>query len=303
MNDLDLNLLHVLVALYRTQSVSKAAAQLQLGQSSTSLALGRLRRAFNDPLFVRSRAGMLPTTRCTELADAASRAIAEFNSQLSSTPAFDRESSSREFAIALVDVGELHVLPRLMAHLNRAAPHCNLRSESLRAEEVAAALEDGRCDLAVGLFPNLGSTALQAQELSMQRMVSLVRVDHPQVRSSRVDLPLFLELPHVLVQPTGVSHQLFEAKLKEQGCARRVRLETSRFLSVPSIIAATDMIVTVPRPIADYYAGVESLRIVEPPVNIDPFPIRMFWHPRHHTDPAVGWLREAVTSLFGTALH
>ena len=300
MKDLDLNLLRVLVALHRARSVSKAAAELDLSQPATSLALGRLRKAFDDPLFVRSHTGMLPTPRCTQLADAAAKAIADFSGHAQNQPAFDPATSRRDFVITTPDVGELHFLPPLMAWLNREAPHCNLRSEPFATADLGTALEDGRCDLALGLFPNLELPALYTQQIFMHTLVCLVRADHPTVQSSRISMRRFLELSHVVVHPVGRTQEFFEALLKEKGFTRRVQLKTVHFLSVPSIIAATDMIVTVPRSIADYYIRLESLRIVEPPINIKPYPIRQFWHPRFHTDPAVRWLRESVVRLFGT---
>ena len=300
MNTLDLNLLPVLVALHRSRSVSKAAADLDLSQPATSLALGRLRKAFDDPLFVRSRAGMLPTPRCTELADAAAKAISDFSGHAQNQPAFDPGTSRRDFIVTTPDVGELHFLPRLMAYLDREAPHCNLRSEPFSTADVAAALEDGRCDLALGLYPNLEQPTLYTQQIFMHTLVCLVRADHPTVRSSRISMRRFLELSHVVVQQMGRSQEFFEALLKEKGFTRRIQLKTVHFLSVPSIIAVTDMIVTVPRSIADYYIRLEHLRVVEPPINIKPYPIRQFWHPRFHTDPAVRWLRESVVRLFGT---
>jgi DNA-binding transcriptional LysR family regulator len=301
MKGFDLNLLRVLVALHRTRSVSKAAAVLDLSQPATSLALGRLRKAFDDPLFVRSHAGMLPTPRCTELADAAAKAISDFSDHAQHEPAFDAATSRRDFVVTTPDVGELQILPPLMAYLAREAPHCNLRSEPFAIADVEAALEDGRCDLAIGLFPNLKRPALYAQQILTQTTVCLVREDHPTVRSSRISMRRFLELSHAVVHPVGRSQELFEALLKEKGYTRRVQLKTAHFLSVPSIIAATDMIVTVPRSIADYYVRLEKLRIVEPPINIKPIQIRQFWHPRFHADPAVRWLRESVARLFGRA--
>jgi DNA-binding transcriptional LysR family regulator len=300
MNGFDLNLLRVLVALHQTRSVSKAAAQLDLSQPGTSLALGRLRKAFNDPLFVRSHAGMLPTPRCTQLAEAAAKAISDFGGHAQNQPTFDPATSHRDFVITMLDVGELHFLPRLMAYLVREAPHCNLRSEPFGMADVGAALEDARCDLALGLFPNQELPALYAQQLFMHTIVCLVRADHPTVTSSRISMRRFLELSHAAVHPVGRSHELFEALLKEKGFTRRVQMKTVHFLSVPSIIAATDMIVTVPQTIADYFIRIENLRIVEPPINIKPYPIRQFWHPRFHADPAVRWLRESVVRLFGT---
>lgn len=298
MRDLDFNLLRVLVALYRSRSVSKAAAELELSQPATSLALGRLRKALNDPLFVRSRSGMLPTTRCTELAEAAAKAIADFNWHVMNQSVFDPTTSRREFVVTMFDVGELLFLPQLMAFLEREAPHCNLRCDVFAADDVEPALEDGRCDLAFGPFSYLDR--LHVQPLSMLTLVCLVRDGHPKVRSEKLSMQRFLELPHVVVRPTGLSQEMFEALLKEAGCTRRVQLVTTHFLAVPAIIAATDMIVTVPRPIADYYTRLENLRKVEPPLNIEASSIGMFWHPRLHKDPASVWLRESVVRLFGS---
>src|SRR5439155_22516412 len=129
-------------------------------------------------------------------------------------------------------------------------------------------------------------------------LACLVRADQPIVKSANVPLATFLELPHAIVRSVGRSSELFETLLKKQGLRRRVQLLSSHFLSVPAIIAQTDLIVTVPRSIAEYYARLEKLRMVEPPINIRPYPIQQFWHMRFADDPALKWLREATASLF-----
>lgn len=299
----DLNLLRVLVAVHRWRSVSKASAELNLSQPATSLALGRLRKSLGDPLFVRSPAGMLPTTRCTEVVEASMKALADIDETVQHGKAFDPATTRRDFVLTMADVGELHFMPRLMAHLQREAPHCNVRCETFPLQDIAQALEDGRCDLALGFFPNLERPALYTQTLFMHSLACLVRADHPTVRSSRIGLRQFLKMSHAVVIPMGRSGELFETLLKEKGYSRRVQLTSVHFLTVPAIVAATDMIVTVPRSIADYYTRVERLRIVEPPINIQPYALKQFWHPRYQADAAVKWLRESVVELFGNEEH
>ncbi|MBO9333171.1 LysR family transcriptional regulator [Achromobacter denitrificans] len=58
LNTLDLNLLRVFIALYREKNVSRAASAIGLTQPAMSNALLRLRRAFDDELFVRTSQGM-----------------------------------------------------------------------------------------------------------------------------------------------------------------------------------------------------------------------------------------------------
>src|SRR5882672_725223 len=65
---IDLNLVVVLRALLDERSVSRAARRLGLSQSATSHALGRLREVVNDPLFVRTRTGLVPTARAEAMA-------------------------------------------------------------------------------------------------------------------------------------------------------------------------------------------------------------------------------------------
>ncbi|WP_137890465.1 LysR family transcriptional regulator [Ramlibacter sp. 2FC] len=296
----DLNLLRVLVALHHWRSVSKASAELGLSQPATSLALGRLRKSLGDPLFVRSPSGMLPTPRCTEVVECAVEALSDIDETVLHRKAFDPASSRRDFVVTMADVGEQYFAPPLMAHLEREAPLCNLRCETFARQDIEAALEEGRCDLALGFFPNLERPALHVQTVFMHTLVCLVRANHPVVKSSRVSMSQFLQMSHAVVLPMGRGGELFESMLKERGLQRRVQFTTVHFLTVPAIIAATDMIVTVPRSIADYYARVENLRIVEPPINIKPYALKQFWHPRFNTDPAIRWLRESVIRLFGT---
>ncbi|QCW26245.1 LysR family transcriptional regulator [Lysobacter enzymogenes] len=65
---LDLNLLKVFEAVYRERNLSLAAQALYLTPSAVSHALARLRRQFDDPLFVRDGRRMSPTAACQRLA-------------------------------------------------------------------------------------------------------------------------------------------------------------------------------------------------------------------------------------------
>src|SRR5579863_10288402 len=69
MTNIDLRLLSIVNELNKTRSVSQAAENLELSQSAVSMSLARLRKHFNDPLFVRTPDGMEPTPQMTELID------------------------------------------------------------------------------------------------------------------------------------------------------------------------------------------------------------------------------------------
>lgn len=67
--DLNLNLLVFLDALLKEDNVSRAAEQLGMTQPALSNGLTRLRKQLDDPLFVRTSRGMVPTEKALSLAE------------------------------------------------------------------------------------------------------------------------------------------------------------------------------------------------------------------------------------------
>jgi DNA-binding transcriptional LysR family regulator len=164
-NRLDLNLLPIAVALYEQRGVGKAAGQLGMSQPAVSAALARLRKAFSDPLFVRTAHGMAPTARAHVLVGHARDMLARVDRDLLSGMAFDPASASGSFAFALSDVGEMVFLPRILECLHRLAPMASIRSISLPPPQLRDGLENGEIDLAIGYFPDLARTNFCQQRL------------------------------------------------------------------------------------------------------------------------------------------
>jgi len=61
LSDVDLNLFVVFDAIYREQNLTRAGEIIGITQPAVSNSLSRLRKLFNDPLFVRTSEGMVPT--------------------------------------------------------------------------------------------------------------------------------------------------------------------------------------------------------------------------------------------------
>src|SRR5690606_21894313 len=88
-NEIDLNLLRVFDAVFRTRNVSRAAEALDLTQPAVSHALTRLRLLLRDPLFVRSGTGVQPTAKASQLAGPIRAGLAALQTALSDTVSFD----------------------------------------------------------------------------------------------------------------------------------------------------------------------------------------------------------------------
>src|SRR5918992_3316226 len=95
----DLNLLVLFEVVMREQNVGRAAQTLNLTPSAISHGLGRLRRLLNDPLFLRTPKGVVPTARATELAEPVADILARARRVIAAAEPFDPATSTRRFTI------------------------------------------------------------------------------------------------------------------------------------------------------------------------------------------------------------
>jgi len=300
MTELDLNLLRVLVAIDDKRSVSAAAVELQRSQPSVSSALGKLRVFFADPLFVRSGNTMQPTPRAVEIMGPVREVLSRIGTDIVAAPRFEPARSERPIVLALSDVGEVVFLPSILKQLRREAPGVSLRSVSLPADEVASGLEGGNIDLALGYFPNLRRHNFFQQTLFSDSFTCLIRADHP-VKSARLSSKQFRQLDHAVVRAESRTEEVIERFLARSRIQRRVTLTTPHFASVPPIVEQSDLVVTVPVPLAQYFSTVSAgIRIVRPPFEPPRIDLKQIWHRKFHNDTRNRWLRLLMCRLFQT---
>lgn len=296
LNDIDLNLLVLFDRLLRTRSVSQAAEQLGLSQPAASNALARLRRQFDDPLFVRTPAGMIPTARAQLLAGPLQQALALLDGAITAPPVFVPQASQRRFALGMTDIGEIYFLPSLMKRLAEAAPGASVTTMRLASEALREGLESGRVDLAIGLLPQLQG-GFHQRRLFSQRYVCLFRRGHALDRP-RLSAAEFAAAEHVSIVAEGTGHGRVDESLARAGVRRRVRLTVPHFVAVGHILRGTDLVATVPQKLAEALCEPFGLAWTALPVRLPPFDVGVFWHARVHKDTANQWLRGLITSSF-----
>ena len=288
----------MLVALDDRRGVSGAAAVLGRSQPAVSVALGKLREFFDDRLFVRAGNRMEPTPRAAGLIDSARAVLARIGTDIVAAPGFDAAKSQRTVSIALSDVGEMVMMPGILREMRKRMPKAAIRSVSLPAEDVAHGLESGAIDLAIGYFPDLQKRNFYQQALYTDTFASLVRAGHP-LAARKLTIRQYLALEHAVVRAESRSEEVMERYLARRRIRRRVVLTTPHFASVPMIVAQSDLIVTVPLPLARYFTSVAAdLRIVALPFEPPSIALRQFWHRRFHDDARNRWLRALMCELF-----
>lgn len=289
----DLNLVRLLVAVFETGSVSKAALRLGIAQPSISYALGRLRREVGDPLFVRTANVMVPTPMAEQLYRRFRGALTEVESAMEGTIAFDAHTSHRTFRVAMSDVGAICLVPHLLSALREKAPHATLEVVQVPVKDLIDELARGHLDVAIGNLP-IVHVAARSEVLFPERYVCLLGASHPRIRGSTMSLEEFLAERHVVVSSPFSVHQNVEELLAERGVRRQAALRIPSFTTLPAIIGGSDLLVTLPSSLAKVFRGFEALRALELPVPLPRFEIRVVWHARQQANPANAWFRKTV---------
>jgi DNA-binding transcriptional LysR family regulator len=291
---MDTKLLAVFDEIYKTRSVSRAGEHLGVPQTTVSLSLARLRRHFNDPLFVRTTTGMMPTPFAATLVQPLRQAMDILRvAQLQAT--FDPAQSSRKFFIAMTDISHLEFLPALINKIVKLAP--DIKVEVLRiTAETPAQLEAGDADLAIGFMPELEAGFYQ-QKLFDQTFACVVRRDHPRVKQE-ITADIFERERHVVITAPGTGHDVVERTLSKRRFTRNVALSLPTLPGVGNLLANTDLMATVPERVAQMLVRIAKVKALPPPFKFPTFSIKQHWHERFHQDAANRWLRSAVADLF-----
>jgi DNA-binding transcriptional LysR family regulator len=293
---LDMNLLRLFDAVYRLGSVSHAAEALGLSQPAASQGLTRLRLALGDALFIRSGGRMRPTLRAEHLASVVTPAVTAIQEVLREKDSFDPARSRMTLRLHMSDIGEARLLPELMEALNRDAPNMRVQTDPLPHTEIADSLETGAIHFALGFLPSV--TGTERVELLQDRYAVIVRAGHPMVPRGKEQLTGqdLRRLAYVAVR----SHSETFRILHQLGLDSRLMLTSAHFLSLPAIIARTDLAVVMPRDIALGFVDAKRYAVLPAALPRSTFTVSLHWSRRFESDPAHRWLRNLFIGLFKT---
>ena len=289
---LDLNLLLVLDAVLAEGSVARAASRLHVTPSAVSNALARLRVLLGDPLLTRKGRGIVPTPRALELAPILAKGLRDLHDAVRAG-GFSAATSTRRFTIALSDVGQIALLPRIVALLLEEMPQARLRAVGIESLLLLGGLAGPEVDVVIG--PDMEDGDIHAQRLFEQNAVLICREGHP-ASSKGADSRLMGTLRHVAIDmaPGQTLRDLAGAAYARAGIARDVAMTVPSFSAAAAVVAATDLVATVPASLFDVMGPLLRLRVLPAPIPPLPIATNLCWHERTHADVAAAAFREVV---------
>lgn len=292
----DLNLLVVFDALMVERNTTRAGERIGMSQPAVSKALNRLRHLCKDDLFIRCAEGMKPTPRAIELAMPVQQALQELSNALEPN-VFDPATDARVFRILTNDLITRLMMPAVMERLDKIAPNIELHL----FPDVSNALnrvEKNEVDMALITHGPLSDPFESEVLIEASESVVLMREGHP-LSEGELTLDRLTEARHVVVTRADTDDSVIDSYYERYNIPRRVGITITQVIAGPAIVAASDLVMLVPRRLAAYQASFQNVVYREVPKEMPSFDLNvsMIWHNRLTANPAHRWLRGLLSDV------
>ena len=296
LREVDANLLVTLDALLVDASVTRAAERLGRSASAISHALAKLREIFADELFVRAGQKLVPTAKALELAPTVHVILAGMESLLRPSKPFDPSETSRDFAVAASEAGEIVLVQPLRQRLQHLAPNVRVGWMPSHLEENIDALRHGRCHFVIDIEGGpLQAPDIRVAKLFDDTLVTLAGPGHP-FATRKPKAAAFAASDHIAVNSLPAI-ELIDREFQAQKLACTISSRVSSVLVGLLLALNSDALLTLPASLALILEQQFGLVRINQPFRPIAFPLRLMWHSSYDRDECHEWVRGEFTNL------
>ncbi len=294
-SDIDGRLLQVLLAVFEEQSVTRAAARLDVTQSAVSHLLDKLRDIVGDPLFVKSGRGIVATARAEALA-AHARVLLDGLRSFAAAGSFDPATLRRHGHHRRQRPAARPAAAAAAAHRARACAGAGAAHHSVgRAQRRDAA----RRPLPAGRSRRARRRPATSCRSACSKTAT-ASTSTPASAARRSGLDDYLASEHCSVHYEARRTLDIDEWIAAQGHRRRFAVTVPGFAGIGPFLRGSTRLATLPGLLRA--SLLRGLAVAPPPFDCPPMPMYMVWHLRHQADPMHQWLRQELQAVVAPAL-
>jgi DNA-binding transcriptional LysR family regulator len=288
----DLNLLVALRALLEEGNVSRAGGTIAMSQPAMSAALARLRRLYGDELLVRVGREYELTPLARALLPQVQQTLPLIEQALMVADEFEPAAADQSLRIALSDYAMSVLHGPLLSQVRRMAPRVRLDLRPIPSDLLIRDQAMLEFDVLIGPlgfdFPGI------AVPLFTDDFVCIVDPSNERIAKGFLSVGDLGEMRHAEAI-LGRAHLTPIARhLAELGISHRIGVRAKGWLTLPFLVAGTDMVAFVPRRLLPAVRGLAAIAAVEAPFGRVELIEGVWCHPSKLGDPAVRWLRNVL---------
>ena len=251
MLDVKISSLRLLVQIVETGSLSAAALNLGLTVSTASRMLKKLQEELDDPLFIRTWRGMIPTETASLMLPVVEDLLARME-MLEHRKRFDPAKLSMTLTMGAADNAVISILPPVVKAIREVAPNVSFRILQLGSHQFQK-LAEGEMDFLLYPTQNLPKLPAHFFGINLFRIERSILMDsnHPLAKAHAEGSPVTLEdfrrYPRILVRLQDSSRgAVYDVTLPEVGQSQAV-IELPYFLGAPYFLEGTENLLPLPR--------------------------------------------------------
>lgn len=246
MSKLDLNLLPVLIMLYKTRSLSITAKNLGKTTSAISKNLTKLRQELNDELFIRTQNGIKPTTFTINFIPKLEVIFDDLESSIS-PELFDPKTVSKKIVIAsnqtiLSRYGHL-----ILKEINNTAANVSVELVNWRSSTYDD-IDNGVIDVGIQFMNDDCAQTIYQQRLLDNEFFIVTRKDHPVNQLNELLLSDF-----IMFRSSGWNTHYYrlERIMQKEKLDLNVKFVSEELTSILQLVRDTDFVTILPEFIID----------------------------------------------------
>lgn len=308
---LDLNLLFTLQLLLKEHSVSKTAKKLNVTPSTVSKSLRKLRDWFDDPLFVKTPQGFIPTQLALSLeADLAD--WLQMGSQLLDKRS-DEVPKGVQFDLAMESPLLLTLFSELSQQIYQQYPQAKVKVHNWDYDAIDAII-CGDVDLgfcgreshprskeSLDLLPYF----IEFEVLFTDLPVVYLRSDHPALQEEW-NMATFLKYAHINITWEKSETWALDDVVMDLGFTRNIALTMASFEQSLFMAAQPQQeMLTIAPQYCQQYITQMGFELTSLPLPLDSasqekmlIPFTLFWHKRNRHNTKIQWLRNTIKSIY-----
>jgi DNA-binding transcriptional LysR family regulator len=291
--ELDIKLLVIFEQIIQEQNATRVAKNLGISQPSVSYAIKRLRKIFNDQLFVLTTQGFMPTAKACYLYNGITDVLTRLREDVLTEYPFSHLSSERTFRIAMTDYFQHALLPGFLRSVKMTAPNISFDIISLsdnrrspiyqkNREYIQKELRENKIDL-------IFDTTLDSYDIFNYRKI--------------------ISDEWCIVAPTNLkesalnndSDQLQCVTLHENGDQEGLKqfktlISVDNYAAIAPVITSTNCVARVPQRVARHMSQTFNTCILHPSQTNDTLYGYQLWSNSTGNAPDHKWLRHAIIS-------
>lgn len=254
--------LQYFLAVAESLHFSKAAEALFVTQPTLSHQLAELEVQVGTPLFDRAGKAVRLTQAGHILRDYAKRSLEAIDDGC--TALAELEGLQRgDLRIGVTQSFIRRLMPTIIGEFRRRYPAIQLLILDMAAPQIERRLAEGELDLGIAFAPSLLEDT-ELEPILEDRLLLVVRRDHPFAGRSKVRMPELAGVPMVLLSRDYSTRQIIDKYFEQVGIKPEVACETNTIDLMIGLATRTDLAAIIPESAVSRSSEIDVLEVIHP---------------------------------------